>query len=226
MRNLAQNGILARLIGSCDVRGKGQLVEHHSVTIWLRQLAKGDQSAAQKLWERYGPTLVELARRRFRGTFNAAGDEEDLVQSVFRVLWVGATQGRFDKVQDREELWWLLLAITRRKALNHQAYNLRQKRGPGTVSLDHPADAETNSSNFGTIPADAHQPPPELILILEEQQQRLLSLLRDDVLRLIALWKLEGYSHDEIAVKLDVTPRTVVRKVNLIRERWAEELEA
>jgi RNA polymerase sigma factor (sigma-70 family) len=193
----------------------------HSVTIWLRQLAKGDQAAAQKLWERYGPTLIQLARRRFRGTFNAVGDEDDLVQSVFNALWQGAQEGRYDEVRNREELWWLLLTITRRTALNRQAYNQRKKRGPGTRSLD----GDTDASNFG-LPADSDQSPPEMILMLEEQQQRLLGLLRDDVLRSIALWKLEGYSHDEIATKLSVTPRTIVRKVNLIRERWAEELKA
>ncbi len=193
----------------------------HSVTIWLRQLAKGDQAAAQKLWERYGPTLIQLARRRFRGTFNAVGDEDDLIQSVFNALWQGAQEGRYDEVRNREELWWLLLTITRRTALNRQAYNQRKKRGAGTKSLD----GDTDASNFA-LPADSDQSPPEMILMLEEQQQRLLGLLRDDVLRSIALWKLEGYSHDEIATKLSVTPRTIVRKVNLIRERWAEELKA
>lgn len=200
-------------------------MEHHSVTVWLRQLAKGDQAAARKLWDRYGPKLRELARRRFRGSFTAAGDEEDLVQSVFRHLWTGATQGRFDNVRDREELWWLLLAITRRKAVNRQAYNLRQKRGRGAISLNGAGADPADSRCAIPIGADPEQPPPDLILMLDEEQQRLLELLRDDVLRSIALWKLDGYTHDEIATKLNVTPRTIVRKVNLIRERWWEELE-
>lgn len=203
-----------------EVCGKGQLVDH-SVTVWLRQLAKGDQEAAQKLWDRYGPRLIQVARQRFRGAFNAAGDEDDLVQSVFNALWKGANDGRYDAVQNRDELWWLLLTITRRSASNRKAYNDRLKRRQKTVSLD----GDTDASNFA-LPADSDQSPPEMILMLEEQQQRLLGLLRDDVLRSIALWKLEGYSHEEIATKLSVTPRTIVRKVNLIRERWAEELTA
>lgn len=43
------------------------------------------------------------------------------------------------------------------------------------------------------------QPPPDLILIPDEEQKRLLVLLRDDVLRSIAVWKLEGYIHKDIA---------------------------
>jgi RNA polymerase sigma factor (sigma-70 family) len=198
-------------------------VTDHSVTLWLRQLADGDQVAAQKLWERYGKSLTRYARRRFQSVFSPAEDEEDLVQSVFRVLWAGATQGRFDDVENRDELWWLMLAITRRRALNRQAYNQRQKRGTVTVPLNGPADGDGHASDFAANLAGSH-PPPELILMLSEQQQRLFAMLRDDVLRSIAQLRLEGYTHEEIARKLDVTPRTVIRKVNLIREQWSQEL--
>jgi len=60
--------------------------------------------------------------------------------------------------------------------------------------------------------------------LLEEEQNRLLSMLRDDVLRSIAIWKLEGFTHEEIADKLGVTPRTVIRKINLIRETWTQDM--
>ena len=53
-----------------------------------------------------------------------------------------------------------------------------------------------------------------------------MGMLRDDVLRSIAIWKLDGHTHEEIALKLGVTTRTVVRKFNLIRETWAQELDA
>lgn len=199
-------------------------MEPRSVTVWLRQFAQGDHDAARNLWDRYGPTLLELARRRFPATFTATGDANDLVQSVFRVLWVGARRGRFDGIRDREELWWLLLKITQRKAYNRRAYNRRKKRAQVTVPLDRLEEGNGRSSPRSSLPADPEQPPPDLILMLDEEQQRLLSLLRDDILRSIALWKLEGYTHKEIAKKLNVAPRTIIRKINLIRERWAEEL--
>jgi DNA-directed RNA polymerase specialized sigma24 family protein len=60
---------------------------------------------------------------------------------------------------------------------------------------------------------------------MNERQQQLLNLLRNDVLRHIALWRMEGYSVDEIAVKLGVAERTVRRKLNLIRGKWLKELE-
>jgi RNA polymerase sigma factor (sigma-70 family) len=200
-------------------------VEHQSVTVWLRQLANGDQEAARKLWDRYGPELVELSRRRFGGVLRASDDEEDLVQSVFKALWSGATDGRLDGVQDREHLWWLLLKITRRKALNRHAYNKRQKRAQNTISLTGDLDGDGSIAPEELFPA-GDQPPPDLILILAEEQDRLLSVLRDDVLRSIALWKLEGHTHEEIAQKLGVTTRTVIRKFNLIRQIWTQELDS
>ncbi|MDB5337593.1 MAG: DNA-directed polymerase specialized sigma subunit, sigma24 [Planctomycetaceae bacterium] len=199
-------------------------MEHHSVTVWLRQLANGDQEAAKKLWDRYGPELVELSRRRFGGALGALEDEEDLVQSVFKALWTGATDGRLNGVQDREHLWWLLLKITRRKALNRHAYNNRQKRAHPTVSLTGLPDEDGSASPEDLI-ADSEQPPADLILILAEEQDRLLGMLRDDVLRSIALWKLDGHTHEDIAQKLNVTTRTVIRKFNLIRETWSQELD-
>lgn len=198
-------------------------MEHQSVTVWLRQLATGDQDAAKKLWDRYGPELVELSRRRFGGVLGVLEDEEDLVQSVFKALWLGATDGRLDGVQGREHLWWLLLKITRRKALNRHAHNTRKKRSHSPISLSVPTD--DGSVALGDRVADEDQPPPDLILILAEEQDRLLAVLRDDVLRSIALWKLDGHTHEEIAHKLGVTTRTVVRKFNLIRETWSQELD-
>ena len=198
-------------------------MEHQSVTVWLRQLATGDQEAAKKLWDRYGPELVELSRRRFGGVLSALEDEEDLVQSVFKALWVGATDGRLDGVQGREHLWWLLLKITRRKALNRHAYNARQKRSHNPISLSGlPTDDSIASADRV---ADSDQPPPDLLFILAEEQDRLLAMLRDDVLRQIAIWKLDGHTHEDIAQKLGVTTRTVVRKFNLIRETWSQELD-
>ncbi len=200
-------------------------MEHQSVTVWLRQLATGDQDAAKKLWDRYGPELLELSRRRFGGVLGVLEDEEDLAQSVFKALWTGATDGRLEGVQDREQLWWLLLKITRRKALNRHAYNTRQKRSHNPISLSGLPDDDGSMAPADRIPDD-DQPPPDLILILAEEQDRLLNMLRDDVLRSIALWKLDGHTHEEIAQQLGVTPRTVIRKFNLIREIWSQELDS
>jgi DNA-directed RNA polymerase specialized sigma24 family protein len=51
----------------------------------------------------------------------------------------------------------------------------------------------------------------------------LLDLLNDSELRQIAVWKMEGYTSDEIAQKLQCVTRTVERKLRLIRKLWEAE---
>lgn len=197
-------------------------MDGHSVTVWLNQLKQGDQVAAKNLWERYAPTLTRLARQSYRSCTSPEFDEEDLIQAVFTSLWKAATTGGLSSVEGRDELWWMLLTITRRKAISRAVHKTRKKRGTLTVPLQ---KAHPDDSSAGTMPIqDPNQPPPDLILILEEERQLLLGLLPDDTLRKIASWKFEGYSHDEIATRLTITPRTVLRKLNLIRERWSMEL--
>ena len=55
---------------------------------------------------------------------------------------------------------------------------------------------------------------------MAEQCQRLRGLLGDDELRQVALWKMEGYTNDEIADRPGCGPRTVTRKLNVIRKAW------
>jgi DNA-directed RNA polymerase specialized sigma24 family protein len=56
-----------------------------------------------------------------------------------------------------------------------------------------------------------------------EESQRLLERLGDDELRAVALWKMEGYSNEEIARRLDCGLRSVGRKLRVIRAIWAQE---
>jgi DNA-directed RNA polymerase specialized sigma24 family protein len=60
--------------------------------------------------------------------------------------------------------------------------------------------------------------------VLSEGVERLLRALPDPTLRQVALWKLEGYTSEEIAAreKLDCAERTVERKPRLIREIWEQ----
>lgn len=200
-------------------------METHSVTIWLNQLKQGDQTAVKKLWDRYRPSLLRLARHRFHACAGPAFDEEDLIQCVFTELWTAATAGRLENIHGRDDLWWLLLLITKRKALSRAAFNSRQKRMGEKGTVDGRATASLDQTVVHGSTVDPGQTPPDLILVLDEEQKRLLRLLRDDTLRSIAIWKLEGYSHDEIAKMLSITSRTVIRKLNLIRKHWARELE-
>ena len=57
-----------------------------------------------------------------------------------------------------------------------------------------------------------------------EEYKRLLGVLDDESLRQVALWRMEGYTTDEIAERLGCARRTVARRLELIRTLWIAEV--
>jgi DNA-directed RNA polymerase specialized sigma24 family protein len=193
-----------------------------SVTRWLDPLRAGDPAAASRLWQRYFHRLVHLARRRLEGTPRLAADEEDVALCAFDSFCRRAAGGRFPHLRDRHDLWKLLLVITARKARHLLRDEGRQKRG-GLPASD-PAPAADDAVDFEQL--ISREPTPAFAAQSVEECQRLLDLLREPALRWVALWKLEGYSNEEIAAKLGCAPRTVERKLRLIRAVWKGEVVA
>ena len=61
--------------------------------------------------------------------------------------------------------------------------------------------------------------------MVDEKYAVLMARLRDDTLRSIVQWKLEGHSHEYIAQRLSISIHAVGRKVRLVRMTWSEELD-
>src|SRR2546423_1031621 len=89
-----------------------------SITHCIQLLKAGDRSAAQQLWERYFHRLVGLARSKLRGTARRAADEEDVALSAFDSFYRRAELKKFPRLDDRDDLWQLLVVITLRKAID------------------------------------------------------------------------------------------------------------
>ena len=100
-----------------------------SITQWIAALKKGDVLVVQQLWEKYAERLVVLARRRLADSPRAVSDEEDIALSAFRTVCHAAANGRFSDLRNRDELWWLLLRVTRHKILDQIRRDRAEKRG-------------------------------------------------------------------------------------------------
>ncbi len=192
-----------------------------SDTHWIGLLKSGDPAAAQPLWERYYSRLLGLARTKMRHKSGAMTDEEDVALSAFRALCAGALSGRFPKLQDRDDLWRLLVVITARKASNQVRRERQEKRGGGTVIRETDLLAADGAQVSGGIDdVIGSEPTPEFALQAAEQYQHLLDVLPDGTLRQIAQWKLEGYTNEEVRDRLGCSLRTVANKLELIRRTW------
>jgi DNA-directed RNA polymerase specialized sigma24 family protein len=196
-----------------------------SITQWLHRLQAGDPEGAQQLWDRYFHRLVGLARKKLNDLPRRAADEEDVALSAFHSFCRGAERGRFPQLSDRDNLWRLLFAITARKAFDLVRDEHRQKRGGGAVlgesALLRPGDTPEEQAGLEAI-LD-REPTPAFAAQMAEEYEQLLDRLGDPELRAVAVWKMEGDTTEEIAVKLKRSPRSVERKLQLIRSLWEDE---
>jgi DNA-directed RNA polymerase specialized sigma24 family protein len=55
-----------------------------------------------------------------------------------------------------------------------------------------------------------------------DECRRLVDRLGEQTLRSVALWKMEGFTNNEIARRLGCVPQAVERKLRAIRRLWAE----
>jgi RNA polymerase sigma factor (sigma-70 family) len=194
-----------------------------SVSQWIEELKNGSHSAAAKLWNRYYKLLVGFAHARLRAKPLRVADEEDIVAEAFASLCQRAKAGKFPNLKDRNDLWHLVVRITERKACDHLRGQGRGKRGYGKVRGESVFGAAGKSSGGGLHAIAGFEPTPEFAAETAESIRRLFAMLDDDELRSIAQWKLEGYTNEEIAARIDRSLATVERRLKMIREIWKEE---
>jgi RNA polymerase sigma factor (sigma-70 family) len=195
-----------------------------SVTRLIEQLRSDNPAvrdeAARRVWERYVPALLDLARHHLDYRLLHREDEEDVLQSMYASFCIRQRRGSFD-LGDRDDLWRLLVTVTLRKARNaarrhrQEARDYRRERAARIHG-----DSESHEWLLDLM--DRTEPTPDDAAVLSEALELRLRALDDPVLRQIAVRKLEGYTNKEIARELDnCTERTIERKLGRIRARWA-----
>ena len=193
-----------------------------SVTRWVTALKEGDSAAAQPLWERYHRRLISLARDKLRTARRRATDEEDVVQNAFHSFFRGVSAGRFPHLDDRDNLWRLLVVITARKAFDQLAHELSKRQGGGTQPDEtRMLQGRNGLAEVGIEQVVGDEPTPEYAAQVAEEYRRLLDTLDDESLSRVAVWKMEGLTTDEIAERLGCSRRTVARKLETIRIIWS-----
>jgi DNA-directed RNA polymerase specialized sigma24 family protein len=188
-----------------------------SVTDWLDQLKAGDRDdAVARLWERYFSQLVRHARQHLSGR-RAVADGEDVALVAFDAFVRAVDAGRFPKLDDRSDLWAVLLRMTANKARNAIRDENRERRGGGLMWH---GIAETDSATSG-VPVPSVDPDPADAAALAEGAEELLRALNCEELRQIALLAMEGWTNAEIGATIGKSVAAVERKRRLIRDIWS-----
>lgn len=158
----------------------------------LERIASGDRAAVSACLDRYGDLVWSLARRYLRN----AADAEDAVQDIFIDVWGSAA--RYDRNIASEVAF--ISTIARRRLIDR----IRQAdRRPVTDSLDD----EDNTTLEPGIPATAEEDTEVTIV------QRVMSAMDPEHQKVLAMSLYEGYSHSEIAERLDLPLGTVKTRV-------------
>jgi RNA polymerase sigma factor (sigma-70 family) len=183
--------------------------DSQSITRLIRAAQEGRTSAVGPLLAAYFERLVRLARQRLQGLPGLTNYEEDVALRAFHSVYQRVRDpGRPLLLEDRDDLWRLLATRTISRAIDLIRRH-RPREIPGEDAVEQLLTRE---------------PTPEEVAEMTDECHHLLDLLDEPDLRQIALWKVEGYTHEEIADRLNCVPRTVARKVYRIRLRWKQEL--
>ncbi len=192
------------------------------ITVWLGRLSQGDSRAPHAIWRAYFDRLVRLARGKLDAACRRAADEEDVALSAMQSFYRGVAEGRFSAIEDRDALWRLLVTITTHKAFHQLRAQRTAKRGGGRVRGESAFVGRFDAArdDAGIEQVLGREPTPEFAQEVAENCNRLLDSLEDKSLRTVADLKLQGYTNEEIGLRLECATRTVERKLERIRDHW------
>ena len=155
-----------------------------------------------------------------------ARDEEDIALSVFDSFCRAVEAGRFPDLEDRDDLWKLLVVITVRKSVSALRHELAVKRAQFAPMR------ELDLDNYSILDLGrdleehvGQEPTPEQAALLADESRYLLLVLDQHdpelTLRAVALKKLEGFTNREIGNHLNCSERTVRNRLRWIRGIWS-----
>lgn len=189
--------------------------DSNSLTNLYFKLQAGDEDAANRLFQECFVRLVMYAKSHLNGVPQKMADGEDVALSALNSFMKAAQLGRFPNFKDRDDLWKLLLRITRNKAVDLRRYENRRKVSGESIFQS----AISEGAGIHEIPDNISE--EAFATLLSETLEENLKLLNDDLIQ-FTVAKLEGYTNQEIANRFNVTLRTVERKFHLIRRMWRD----
>lgn len=186
-------------------------IDPGSVTLWLNKLKKGDRGAAEAIWNRYYPRVLQIASSNLDRRRDRAIEGEDIAQSTFRNVFLAFSNGNLSELGNRDDLWRLLFVSTLNRLRRHHRDSITNKRNPGSKMLD----SDLNESLVSRLESPSAK--AELADLIEHLMTNLDRIDGSGELRNIALLQLEERSANEIAKILRRRKIHVLQRIRLIK---------
>jgi RNA polymerase sigma factor (sigma-70 family) len=174
----------------------------------VRYIRAGDQAAADALYKRYAHRIRRLVKAACPTTFAGRFDPDDVVQSVFRVVYKQIAAHKYEVPADGD-LWRLLAVLAANKLRDHIRHHRTAKRSVYKTAGGDDPDRTPARANEA---AEAH-----LRLAVDEY---LAGLSEAD--RKVVAARLLGHTVNEIAADTGRAVRTVERVLRQARDKLAE----
>ena len=104
------------------------MADQSSITQWIGELRRPQRGGGKAVGAVFS-AAGGAARKKLRDAPRRVADEEDVVVNAFHSFCAGAAEGRFPRLDDRDDLWQVLVVLTARKAADQLKHQYRQKRG-------------------------------------------------------------------------------------------------
>jgi RNA polymerase sigma-70 factor (ECF subfamily) len=182
--------------------------ESDDFTALMQRLNEGSQDAARELFERYGPHIQRVVRRKLDRKLRSKFDSLDFVQDVWTSFFA-ARQGR--REFDRPEALVAFLAnMAYHKVID--AFRQRVQTRKHNVRREHSLESSRTGLGGNLV---AQQPTPSQVVVAKERWEMMLQgqpAHYQDILRLLR----QGNTHQEVADRLGLNEKTVRRVVQKI----------
>ncbi len=180
----------------------------------LQQAALGVESAQQAISQKYADQIRAVARVLLGPQLRQHLDTMDLVQSVHHSILIGLRQQRF-QFSSSDKLIALACAILRRKV----AKKWRRHRRQLTLTSGTAHDSQQLVDVLSSI--TNHETSPSLIAQFNDQLVKVCSHLGETE-RVMLEMRLDGYTSQEIAKRLDLHPVALRVRWTRLRRKLAD----
>ena len=195
------------------------------ITEYLQAYKAGDSARLNDILNAYWCQLVAHCDARLSRRFRTQQEGQDFAIQAFQNLAEGIQRGKWPRLENRSDLWQVLLQVSNCRIKDYVRQQMATKRGGQMQRLG------TGANSPATRPVDLDQFPTRDSFVQDAEQ--LMQLMFELSHRLrgmpthvrILVDHLNNYTNQEIAIRHEISSRTVRRKLDevlaILKEEWS-----